>query len=303
MPPEPAPVVCLGDVMVDLLARLPGPLARGSDTPARIAAVPGGSGANTAAWLATAGASAVMAGRVGDDEFGRSAVAALTAAGVVCRLAVDPQRATGVCIVLVGPDGERTMIPDAGANAGLRPADLPLDLLRAGAALHVSAYTLLRDSTREPARAAIDAAVAAGGRVSVDAASAAPLAEVDPARFLSWLPAGATLFANADEAAVLTDAADPAAAAGALADLGVLAVVKAGPRGAYAGRPGDAEVLHCPARPSTLVDSTGAGDAFAAGFLAADGLGAALDDALRAGARLAATAVAALGARPPRAGA
>ena len=67
----------------------------------------------------------MLVGRVGDDERGRAAAADAAAAGVEPRLAVDGERPTGTCIVLVGPDGERTMVPDPGANDGLVSGDLP----------------------------------------------------------------------------------------------------------------------------------------------------------------------------------
>lgn len=295
-----ARIVCIGDVMVDVLARLPGPLAHGSDTPARIVLSPGGSAANTACWLASAGAAVAMVGRVGDDAAGRGAIADLTAAGVQARIALDRSAATGMCIVLVGPDGERTMIPDAGANAGLRADDLPVDLLESGAAVHVSAYTLLRPSTRESALAALAMAAARGAGVSVDAASAAPLAAAPAGAVLSWLPEGSVLFANADEAAVLTGITEARDAARALAAAGLIAVVKDGSRGAYGCAPGSLEVAHCAARPARAIDSTGAGDAFAAGFLSARLHGGPLGLLLEAGARLAASAVESAGARPAR---
>lgn len=286
--------------MVDVLAQLPGPLAHGSDTPSRIALSPGGSAANTACWLAAAGASVTMVGRVGEDLTGRGAIRSLVDAGVAPWIALDASLATGMCIVLIGPDGERTMIPDTGANAGLRVADLPIDLLRSGAAVHVSAYTLLRPATRDVALTAMRLARASGARVSVDAASAAPLAQAPAGAVLSWLPLGATLFANADEAAVLTGVGEAPGAARALAAMGLMAVVKAGSDGAYACEPGSMHVVHCPARPAQLVDSTGAGDALAAGYLAARLAGNALSAALSAGVALAAQAVGSIGARPPR---
>ena len=130
--------------MVDVVARLTGPLAPGSDAHAVIRFHGGGSAANTAAWLAQAGAEPLLVGRVGDDERGRTARDELRAAGVEAALAVDPELPTGTCIVLVGPDGERTMAPDAGANDGLSDEDLSEELLESAGHLHVAGYALLR---------------------------------------------------------------------------------------------------------------------------------------------------------------
>ncbi|HST49644.1 MAG TPA: carbohydrate kinase family protein [Jatrophihabitans sp.] len=165
-------VVCVGDVLLDICALLPGPLVHGSDTPAPVSYLHGGSAANTAAWLASLGVPCLFAGRVGEDAFGREAVAALRAQGVRTRVATDPVAPTGACLVLIDPDGERTMVPSAGANANLSPADLGPDLLRAGDHLHLSGYALLNDGSRDAARYALELAGAAGASVSVDAASA-----------------------------------------------------------------------------------------------------------------------------------
>ncbi|HTZ45762.1 MAG TPA: PfkB family carbohydrate kinase [Jatrophihabitans sp.] len=278
-------IVCVGDVMVDVLAQLPGPLNVASDTPAEIAFAPGGSGANTAAWLAWLGAPTTFAGRVGDDPFGAEAVAALRRLGVLTRVAIDFDRATGVCLVLVDPSGERTMVPSAGANAALTPADLT-GLPAADDHLHLSGYSLLNEGSR----AAALAVLAAARSVSVDAASAAPLRAVGTETFLSWLPPGTLLLANADELAAL--GGDPVALAGR----GLTLVVKDGPAGArIADRNGLRTVATTPV---AVRDSTGAGDAFAAGLLAARHAGASLDEAVAAGNRTGARALATLGGRP-----
>jgi len=114
------PVVVLGDLMVDVVARMAGPLAVGSDTPASVTSRPGGAGANVAAWLAVCGVPVTLIARAGDDDAARSAVEKLRGHGVdVSAVARDPDHATGTCVVLVAPGGERTMLPDAGANAPL----------------------------------------------------------------------------------------------------------------------------------------------------------------------------------------
>jgi ribokinase len=281
-------VVCVGDLMVDVLARLPGPLAPGSDTPAPITFAGGGAAANVAAWLVTAGATATFAGGVGDDAFGRQAVDELHAAGVRTAVTIDAARPTGVCLVLIGPDGERTMIPSGGANAG-HGGSLP----DVADWLYLSGYALLAPGSRDYAHVALEHARQRQWSVAVDVASAAPLTALGPETFLNWLDTDVLVFANADEATVLTGRADPAAAAVALALRCGRGVVKRGAAGAVWSD--GVGVRSVGAHPAELVDSTGAGDAFAAGFLACAG-----DESQRlaAAARLAARAVGQVGARP-----
>jgi ribokinase len=309
-------IVVLGDVMVDVVCRLRGPIALGSDAPATIEFGYGGSAANVAAWLAAAGASPVLVGRIGADERGTAAEAELRAAGVETRLAVDPSAATGTCVVLVGPDGERSMVPDPGANDRLEKGDVPSSLFSAGAFLHLIGYSLVREGSRAAARSALERARAAGMGVSVDPSSAALLS---PA-FMDELDGEGLLLPNAEEAAVLAGEADPERAARALAERVPEVVVTLGAEGALwtdgrsvarvsavapanggdegGGAPGAAADTGAGGAASGALDTTGAGDAFAAGFLVARLSGADPEDALRAGCRLAARAVGTHGARP-----
>jgi sugar/nucleoside kinase (ribokinase family) len=285
-------IVVLGDVMLDVVARLEGPVAPGSDAPARIELLGGGSGANVAAWLASAGAAPLLVGAVGDDARGRAAREELEAGGVEARLAVDGELPTGTCIVLVAPGGDRTMVPDPGANEGLEPTDLPDDAFEPGGHLHVAGYSLLREGSRAAALAAIERARARDMSVSIDPSSAALLS----AAFLDLAAGVDLLLPNADEATALTGEADLERAAACLAERVPEVVVTLGSAGALwaDGR----EIARVPAEPVQVLDSTGAGDAFAAGLLAARVEGAPPEEALAAGCRLAASAVAISGARP-----
>lgn len=283
-------VVCVGDLMVDVLARLPGPLSPGSDTPAPIGIFGGGAAANVAAWVVAAGGSATFVGRAGDDPLGRQAVDELAASGVAVRVALDPARPTGICIVLVDPAGERTMVPSAGANA----AAADLSALPGGADwLYLSGYALLAQPCRPSALEALDAARARGWSIAVDAASAAPLRAAGADAFLGWSGGGVLLFANREEALVLTGRDEPEAAARALAKRCGQAIVKSGAGGAV-WSDGSA-VRSVAAVTATTVDSTGAGDAFAAGYLAGHG---GIGERLAAATRLAAEAVGRVGGRP-----
>jgi len=283
-------VICVGDLMVDVVAQLPRPLATGSDTPADIGIHGGGAAANVAAWLVSAGASATFFGRIGDDAFGLQAVEELSIAGVEPLVTIDPALPTGTCIVLVSEHGERTMIPCSGAN------DVPSDpaLLPAHADwLYLSGYSLLSQGARPFARAVLDIARERGWSIAVDAASSAPLRAVGGRTFLDWVGEDVLLFANTDEAGVLTGLAEPAAAAHALAARTGRAIVKCGVEGAV-WSDGDG-VRSVPAIATPVLDSTGAGDAFAAGFLACCGD---IDEALTSAVQLAARAVSRVGARP-----
>jgi sugar/nucleoside kinase (ribokinase family) len=290
-----ATVVCLGDVMVDVVARLPGELHPGSDRPAPIRALGGGAAANTACWLAVSGVETVMAARIGADPFGRWMAADLAGYGVGAALVSDPNRPTGTCIVLVSPDGERTMVPDAGANAAMTPRDVSPAWFQPGRHLHLSGYTLLGEA-RAAGRHALALARSAGMTVSVDAASVAPLRTAGP--FLEWIGTGLTLLANRDEAALLADTDEPEAAVRRLAERVGVAVVKLGAAGALWSD--GARVLRRPALADVeVLDTTGAGDAFAAGYLAGFLAGDATEQAVDRGQELAARACGLVGGRPP----
>jgi sugar/nucleoside kinase (ribokinase family) len=293
---ETLEVVVVGDLMVDVLVRMSGPLAWGSDTPSRVTTSGGGSGANVAAWLAEQGVRTSYIGRVGDDALGRDSVDGLTKGGVTPWVGADPELETGTCVVLVEPGGERTMLPDTGANAALAPGDLPRQLFRPGAHLHLSGYTLLHHGSRDAGRAALELAAETGMTVSVDPSSVALLEAAGTDRFLDWTRGVDLLLPNSDEAEALTGSADPHGAAAVLSDVYREVVVKLGSDGAL-WRQGFIGAS-APAERVEVVDTTGAGDAFAAGFLTSWLLHPEPETALAAGNRLAARAVGSVGARP-----
>lgn len=295
-------VVSLGDLMTDVVAVTGEPTAAGSDTRSVVRVEDGGAAANTAAWLAATGRRVVFVGRVGDDLLGQAALHRLAALGVQVRAATDPTARTGTCVVVVDADGGRSMYPDAGANALLSVDDLPVDLLTGPGPvhLHVSGYALLNPGSRPAALAALAMAQGAGHSTSLDPASAGPIRRVGPAQMLAWADGVDLLLANEDEARLLAGTDDPLTAAVTLTDRIASVVVKLGPRGAAWARAGaGADPVQVPAEPVTVVDTTGAGDAFAAGFLPAWLAGADPVDALGAGCAMAARVVAKMGARPP----
>ena len=293
-----ARIVVIGDLMTDTVAHAMLPLARGSDTPATVTMHGGGSGANVAAWLAADGADVAFIGRRGADIPGRNRDMELMGYGVDARLVMDPERPTGTCVVMVTHKGERTMLSDPGANAALSPDDLPHDLFVRGAHLHVSGYTLLADGSRNAALAALDYARRAGMSASVDGASAAPLERVGAEPFLELSSNAMLLFVNTSQAKVLTGREDPEQAARVLTAWYPQVVIKLGADGAIYYANGHPQA-HVPAPPvDRVIDGTGAGDAFVAGFLPPW-----LDkkppaEALASGHRLAGHALNLIGARP-----
>jgi ribokinase len=289
---------CLGDLMVDVVARLFGPLAEGSDSPGVISYVGGGSAANTAAWLSRVGESTIFVGAIGDDPAGQLQAESLHRLGVDVRFRVDRTRPTGTCLVLVAPSGERTMVPDPGANLALLEHDIPTDEFRAGDHLHVSGYALLRDS-RDAALHAMAAAGSAGMTVTVGAASAAPLEQLGAQEFLRMVPDAALLFANEKEAAVLAGGPDDAETLARRLAGGVReAVVTAGSGAAFWSNGEASAQMAAEPLDRPELDTTGAGDAFAAGFLAARAREAAPEVCLRDGHALAAAACRTTGGRP-----
>jgi ribokinase len=289
------PVVVVGDVATDVVAVLDGVPAPGSDRPASIRSRGGGAGANVAVHLAQLGTPVVLAGCVGDDLAGAGLVAELTAAGVGLNLRSVPGSATGTIVSLVEPDGQRSMLADRGANLDLRPDDVPHPA--PGGHLHLSGYTLLDPGPHAAGLAALAAAAAAGVTVSVDPASTGPLARYGVDRWLADTAGATMLLPNADEARLLSGCSDVETAARALAGRHRIVAVSLGAEGALWASRG--VLVHRPAHRAVVVDTTGAGDAFAAGLLAAWLVAPSIDpaDALDAGLARAAEVVRRPGAR------
>ena len=259
-------IVVLGDIAVDIISRLRAPLVIGSDAAAEIQLMPGGSGANVAVWMARLGKPVAFVGRVGDDRFGRWLAADLRAEGVSPALYLDARRRTTVIQVLVEPSGERTMVPDRGANAWWPPDDVPEELIAGADLLHVVGYVLLDADSRGGAMRAMQVARSHRVPISLDPSSHAPLRAMGIDLFWELVGRLDVLLPNRVEALTMTGAPDVEAAAGALlAHAGVVAI-KLDKDGCMA-RTGRAR-WRVPAVATEVVNATGAGDAFDAAFLA-----------------------------------
>jgi sugar/nucleoside kinase (ribokinase family) len=289
-------LLVIGDVVTDVVALHEQPLATGTDTAADIVLRPGGSGANTASWAAHLGADTRFLGRAGYDT-GDWHTAELVKAGVRPYVRVDPDRPTAIVIAMVDVTGERSMLTNRGAGGHISVADWATTLLDGVRHLHVSGYTLFAEPGLELARLAMREAAGRGVTVSVDPASTDPLRGFGVERFLSETSPAQIVIPNLEEALLLTGERAPEAAAEALSARYGTAAVKLGPGGALLGV-GGRVVARAPAAAADLVDSTGAGDAFAAGFLAALLAGLSPAEALKKGCEAGAAAVSEVGGRP-----
>ncbi|MFF5207399.1 carbohydrate kinase family protein [Streptosporangium sp. NPDC000396] len=293
-------LLIIGDVVTDVVALHGGPaltgLATGTDTAADIVLRPGGSGANTASWAARLGADVRILTRVGFDT-GEWHAAELRRGGVRPHLRVDPDRPTAVVIAMVDTSGERSMLTNRGASGHIGPDDWDESLLDGVAHLHLSGYTLFAEPGLRLARLALAQAVQHGVTISVDPASTGFLRSFGPERFIQETLAAQLIIPNLDEALLLTDETSTERAAEKLSLRYGAAAVKLGSRGALMAREGKL-TARVPGLAAEVVDSTGAGDAFAAGLLTALLSGVGDEAALDAGRRAGAEAVTAVGGRP-----
>ena len=289
-------LLVIGDVVTDVVARHGTPVRPGSDIPADIMLRPGGSGANTASWAAHLGGDVRLLARCGYDSSDWH-IAELVKAGVIPHVRIDPTSPTAVVIAMVDGTGERSMLTNRGAGGLISAADWDDALLDGVARLHVSGYTLFGEGGLHLARLAMARAAAAGIAISVDPASTGPLRDFGVERFLHESAPAHLIFPNLDEALLLSGATTPERAAEVLSERYGTAVVKLGSQGALVASGGQMIAQADPVLASP-VDSTGAGDAFAAGYLTAILEGAGERAALLAGCQAGARSVALIGGRP-----
>ena len=288
-------VLCVGDIMLDVSAVIGSSILPGVETRATISTQGGGAAANVASWLSVSGTPAYLIARVGDDAAGQTVLAELDKYGVEHSQTIIPDVNTGVVIVLVDALGERTMFPDSGANSGLSLADLPpLDEITA---VYLSGYPLVNPKSREGALDILRSVKERGLPVIFDPSTVGVLLEVGLSQVREWLALVDVVILNEEEAHFLSGKKNPIEAAAELLKSTPLVVIKRGGNGALAQARGSS-VVQISAIEAVVVDTTGAGDAFAAGFILVWANGGELVDALNNGAALAAKCVAIRGARP-----
>jgi len=259
----------------------------------------GGSAANTVAGIAALGGKTGFIGQVADDQLGRVFAHDIRALGVDFDTAPRPGNPPSArCLILVTPDAQRTMNTFLGASQFLPASALDLDKIRSAAILYLEGYLWDPEEPRAAMRVAIDAARGAGRKVALTLSDAFCI-ERHRADFLGLIEAGLIdiLFANESEILSLNETEDFDAAVTTTAARVPTLVVTRSEHGATAVQNGAR--VHVPAEPiDELVDTTGAGDLFAAGFLFGQTQGRSLEDSLRIGAIAAAEVISHFGARP-----
>ena len=263
----PPRIVVLGDLALDVLIQPIRRLETGTDVPGRVTFAQGGSAATTARWLARLGARTTLIAAVGRDATGRALVEAVRGDGVTVRATRVAGARTARIGVLVEPGGERSFVPDRGAADRLDPSELRASWFEGSRALHLPAYSLLGEPLGSAGRRAIELARAAGAIVSVDLASVAPLLAGGRQAAIELIASAAPdiLFATAAE----TEALLAGAPAERLLDFAGIVVIKRGAKGARVLARSGSEVLRFDVATASIeaADTTGAGDAFDAGFL------------------------------------
>jgi sugar/nucleoside kinase (ribokinase family) len=279
-------IVVIGDLLVDVVLAPAVELQAGTDVPGRVMLRQGGSATTTARWLGRGGARVSLIASIGRDAAGRALVRTIEEDGVTPRVVRLAGKPTGRVGVFVSPGGERSFVQDRGATLWLTPEHLRPSWFTGADLVHIPAYSLLDHPLGDAGRRAADLAHAGGALVTVDLSSSGPLAALGRGAAVELIGGARPdlLFAAGSEASVVTGLEDE------LLTIAPLVVLKRGAAGArLLWRQGaESGRFDVPATPFDAPDTTGAGDAFDAGFilgwLDARARGRSTADALRAAA-------------------
>lgn len=288
-------IVAFGDIVNDIVVVPRAPIRQDTDTVSTIRPRPGGSAANTAAWLGSLGSPVDFVGCVGISDLEYHAQQ-LREQGVTPHLSVAPGLPTSTIVIMV--DGQhRTMLTERGANRALRAKDLTDDVLTQAAVLHLTGYTLLNGPHAAELRELITRAHAAGVTVSFNPGSAGFISDFGAAEFAEAIEGVDIVIANIHEAELLCNETAPDRVAQAMGDRHGLAVITQGSDSVFVAER-KAKPVSVPVPQARIVDPTGAGDAMSAGFLRAWVADRDVVRAAQAGILVAARAVMVMGGRP-----
>jgi sugar/nucleoside kinase (ribokinase family) len=290
-----AQILCIGDAMLDVIVKMQGQMYLGSDTISKISTHGGGAAANTATWLASTGHKVFYVCRIGDDAAGRVIANEFDSWNIEYKPELLKEHRTGIVVVLVDQNGERSMFPDRGANSGLSELDLP-DLSRFGA-VFLSGYALFNPLSQEGVLRMIREMRKANLEIFFNPGSVGVMSNLGPEACRDLCKLMDLLIMNQAEAEFLTGKSDVISALNLLSQDVSTVVITRNDQGAM-GKSRGHELINSPTLPITSIDSTGAGDAFAAGFIG-EWIGSKdLESSLRAGNSLASGCVTTIGARP-----
>ena len=253
--------------MLDVVAQIPTSpheLHLGNDTRTIISTHGGGAGGNVASWLAVLGNEVTMVGRIGNDAAGSAITAEFDGLGISYGEIVKEGLQTGVVVCLVDPSGERTMLADNGANAGLTVSDLPA--LNGVDAIYLTGYAPLAPLSRAGVLEMVRTINANQIPIVFDPATVGGMQGVPVEEILSWCALMDTVIMNEEEAIYLSGLSDLESALNFFVELTPRAIIKRGSAGAI-GLERGGQIVSVAAKTSAVVDTTGAGDAFAAGFI------------------------------------
>jgi ribokinase len=295
------PLLCVGDLNWDVLAKPDHILLSGGDTTGRVQLAHGGSSANVAVWARRVGLETGFLGKIGRDQFGEFAVSKLIEERVTPHIVYSEKLATGVILVLIDASGQRSMLTNQGADFELTAQDLPGDTIAGALHVHITAWSVFTDPPRSAALEAARLATRASATVSFDPGSYQMIREMGREEFKRVTAALSVdiMFPNLEEGRALTGAKQPH---DVLEKLAVeypetLICLKLDKDGVLV-RDGTA-TFQIPATHDTVMDATGAGDSFCGAFLGHYLRSRDAKAAATLGVNVAGWVVSVFGARPP----
>ena len=289
-------IVVVGDVINDVVVVPRGEIRPDTDTASTIRQRPGGSAANTAAWLGSVGAPVDFVGCVGLDDLADHE-RTFREGGVVPHLQLGTGMPTGTIVILV--DGERrTMLTERGANSALASSSVTDALLAEAGVLHISGYSILDGFGIPGARDLITRATAAGTAVSVTPGSSGYLHDFGVEAFLEAIDGTTVVFPNLAEGSMMSGEHDPMRIGAALRERFEVVVLTMGAEGLIVFEGKERTKVDAP-KIQRILDPTGAGDALAAGFLDRWVVDRDAVAAAQEGVFVAARAIMVIGGRPP----
>lgn len=288
-------ILCIGDAALDVIVKMQTEIHVGSDTTSQISMHGGGAAANTATWLAQLGHSVFFSCRLGDDAAGHAISSEFDLWKIEHQKTFLENEKTGVVVVLVDDKGDRTMFPDSGANSGISERDLPE--LRGFDAAYLSGYSLFNPLSTNGVLRMVNEIKDVGITLIFDPASVGTMMAFNRKRVIETLTHMDITIMNEDEARYIADCDSLDEALDFITEIVSVAVIKTGSSGAIARIRGSNTVIsHADA--VNAIDTTGAGDAFAAGFIPMWLESKDLLASMNAGNEVARQCVAIIGARP-----